>query len=201
MTQTHVATNITFCGCAESDNSTLSLSSLHVQDVLWHRKPYFKSQWKRWEGCGGMGSLGAVMVNHKAGQAPSVSRLMLLFFSLSAPLPSNLFACLCQCRLRSSCSAHSELTDPASPGKNISLCHPPRLLSELCNLSLLCFQLEKNISLCSMLRVLSRLVCSLMVQHLDLFRTACSVIKVILGEIILYLTIFLLGSFNVLLHK
>lgn len=61
---------------------------------------------------------------------------------LSVPAPSNLCACLCQQRLRSSCSAHSELTDPSSAGKNISLCHPPHPRFELCNLPSLSFSVK-----------------------------------------------------------
>lgn len=52
---------------------------------------------------------------------------------LYVPAPCNLFACLCQRRLRSSCSSHSELIDPSSAGKHITLCHP---YFELCNLPL-----------------------------------------------------------------
>ncbi len=62
--------------------------------------------------------------------------------SLSVPAPSNLFACLCECWLRSSCSAHSELIDLSSASKNISLCHPPYPRFELCNLPSLSFQLK-----------------------------------------------------------
>lgn len=94
-------------------DSTSSLFSLHVQDVLWHRKPFFK-------------------VNGRAGRSPVLESWDVWFWvreqtvgpphitsHAPSPLPVpallNLFACLCQRCRRSACSAHSELIDPPPP--------------------------------------------------------------------------------------
>lgn len=89
------------------------------------------------------GMCGSVVVSQKA---DSRTQHVTSYASppLSVPAPCNLFACPCQCCLRSSCSAHSELIDPSSAGKNISLCHPPLPHFELHNLPLLSFSVKKE---------------------------------------------------------
>ena len=105
----------------------------------------FKSQWKRREESGSEGG-GVGFCYGESEKEPvraSMSHLMHLLFILLR-LNANLFACLCQRRLRSLCSAQSEPIDPSSAGKNISLCHPPQPLSELYNLPLLSFSVRKK---------------------------------------------------------
>lgn len=86
---------------------------------------------------GGWGRVLSWWVRKQMDRASAEHLVVLLSFSVTAA--SNLFACLCQCRLRSSYSARSELIDPNSASNNISLCHPPHPHIELYNLPLLSF--------------------------------------------------------------
>ena len=118
---------------------TVLTSVLRVQDVLCHRKPYLKVSGgegrclvrQRW----GWGWGGCVVVSQTADRPPQhVTSDASPPLSVSAPW-SNLFACLCQRRLRSLCSARSELIDLSSAGSNnISFCRPPQPCFELRNL-------------------------------------------------------------------
>lgn len=125
-------------------DSTSSLFSQHVQDVLWHRKPYLKVDER--EGRSPVQDRGDVRFCCSESEADSWTQHVTSYASppLSVPAPCNLFACPCQRRLRSSCSAHSELIDPSSAGKNISLCHPPLPHFELHNLPSLSFSVKKK---------------------------------------------------------
>lgn len=105
-----------FCDHTVGVNTTSCLSTLHMQDVLWHRKPYLKVSGREGrspvqQGRGGLGGGGSAAASQKT-DSPTRHVTSDASPPLSFPAPSNLLACLRQRRLRSSCSAHSELIDP-----------------------------------------------------------------------------------------
>lgn len=122
--------SIAFCGHADNVNFSPACAGCPLsQEAL------FKSQWKIREVSSITEVGGCVVVNQTVDSPPQpVTSDASPALPVSAPW-SNLFACLCQRRLRSSCSARSELIDLSSAGSNnISFCRTPQPCCELRNL-------------------------------------------------------------------